>query len=251
MRIYLSGHLTIEAGDRAAGPERFPGQQGRAVFALLAGERGTPVTRDAVAEAIWPAGPPASWHGALSAIVSKLRGLLADLGLDGNASLVTASGCHELRLPPGTWIDHEAASDAIHEAESALRAGNPAAAYGPSAVAHHITRRPFLASEEGRWFEERRERLGAILLRALECRAEVYLWNREWTLAVDAAREAVTRRPFRESAWRLLMRAHEAAGNRAEALVAYEECRALLREELGTSPDAETRDLHRRMLTER
>jgi hypothetical protein len=98
-------------------------------------------------------------------------------------------------LPPGNWVDHEAAADAIHEAEAALKAGDPAGAYGPSAVAHHIARRPFMPGEEGEWFERRREKLASILVRALECRAEVYLWNDEPSLALEVARDAVALRP--------------------------------------------------------
>jgi DNA-binding SARP family transcriptional activator len=36
------------------------------------------------------------------------------------------------------------------------------------------------------------------------------------------------------------MRAHAAAGNRADALRAYERCRCLLAEELGVSPSPQT-----------
>lgn len=250
LRIYLSGRMTIEGGE-TVGPAEFPGQQGRAAFAYLVGERSGPVARTALADALWPAEPPAAWNTALSSIVSKLRSLLTYAGLDGAAALGTAGGCHELALPHDTWVDHEAASDSIHEAESALKAGEPARAYGPSAVAHHIARRAFLPGEAGRWFEERREKLGSILVRALECRGEVYVWNREYSLAVEVARDAVALRPFRESAYRLLMRAHAAAGNAAEALWVYENCRTLMSEELGVSPSRETRAVHFEVLNGR
>ena len=230
------------------GPAEFPGQQGRAAFALLVGERPNPVSRDLLAEAIWPHGPPTARDAALNSIVSKLRSLLARAGLDGAATLVAGAGCYEVQLPAGTWIDHEAASDAIHEAESALRAGDPAGAYGPSAVAHHIARRPFLPGENGPWFDGRREKLERILVRALECRAEVYLWNREHSLAVEAGRELVRLRPFREQGYRLLMRAYTASGNAAEALQVYERCRTLISEELGVPPSPETRALHQQVL---
>jgi DNA-binding SARP family transcriptional activator len=243
-RIYLSGRMTLESGAKLLGPSEFPGQQGRAAFALLVGDRRGPIARAELAEAIWPATPPRAWPAALASIVSKLRALLARADLDGARMLTYEGGCYELRLPPDTWIDHQAAEDAIHVAESALKAGDPAAAYGPSAVAHHIARRSFLPGEEGAWFERRREKLAGILTRALECRSEVYLWNREHSLAVEAARELVGLQPFRESGYRLLMRAHMAAGNTAEALRVYDQCRTLIADELGVPPSPQTQAIH-------
>ena len=247
-RIYLSGRMTLEAGGLTLGPRDFPGQQGRTAFAYLVSERRAPVSRRALAEAIWPSRPPAAWDTALSSIVSKLRALITRAGLAPQATLNAEGGCYELQLPPHCWIDHEVAADAIHEAEAALKAGEPGRAYGLSAVAHHIARRPFLPGEDAEWIDARREKLTAIRVRALECRAEVYLWNREHALAVEMAREAVELLPFRESAYRLLMRAHAAAGNTAEALWVYERCRALIAEELGVGPSRETREVHERVL---
>lgn len=248
LRIYLSGRITIEAGGRLFGPKAFPGQQGRVAFAYLVAERSRPVSRSELADALWSERLPASWDTALSAIVSKLRSLLHAAGLDGSNVLTGAGGCYELRLPQGSWIDLEVAADSIHEAESALKAGDPARAYGPSAVAHHIARRPLLPGEEGEWIEHRREKLRSILVRALECRAEVYLWNREFSLAVEAARDAVALQPFRETGYRLLMRAHAAAGNTAEALRVYEQCRRLISEELGVDPSRQTKAVYSQLL---
>lgn len=247
LRIYLSG-TRLEAGDTVLGPGDFPGQQGRAAFSLLAGERNSAITRAGLAAALWPAAPPRAWDAAITSIVSKLRALLRRAGLDGAAALVSEGGCYELRLPADTWIDHEVAADAIHAAESALRAGAPAKAYGPSAVAHHIARRAFLPGEEGEWFTLRRDKLASILVRALECRAEVYLWNREQALAVEVAREAVVLHPFRETGYQLLMRAHAASGNTAEAMKVYEQCRTLLSRELGVPPSPQTQALHSELL---
>jgi SARP family transcriptional regulator, regulator of embCAB operon len=247
LRIYLSGRMSIERGNVLLGPEAFPGQQGRAAFAILAAER-VPVSRNVLAAALWPGRPPRAWSSALNSLISKLRTLLGEVDLDGSMVLVSGAGCYELRLPPDTWVDHAVALDAVHEAEAALKAGDPAGAYGPSAVAHHIARRPFLPGEEGEWFDLRRDRLAAILVRALECRAGVYLWNGEYPLAVEAAREIVAQQPFRETGWQFLMRAHAAAGNTAEALLAYDRCRKLIAEELGVPPSPQTQAVHAELL---
>lgn len=248
LRIYLSGRISIENGEVLLPPQAFPAQQGRAAFAVLVGERDTLVSRSLLADVLWPDGPPPSWPAALSSIMSKLRALLFRAGVDGSEALAASGGCYALCLPPDTWIDHEVAADAIHAAEAALKAGDPARAYGPSAVAHHIARRAFLPEERGHWFEQRRERLASILVRALECRAEVYLWNHEHSLAVEAASDVVALRPFRETGYQLLMRAYAAMGNGAEALRVYERCRTLISEELGVGPSPQTRTVHAEVL---
>lgn len=248
LRIYLSGRMTLEGDHALLGPGEFPGRQGRAAFAYLVTNRRGPVSRSALADALWRGSPPASWDTALSALVSKLRSLLTRAGADGSVVLTGVSGTYEARLPPGTWVDHEAAEDAIHAAEAALAEGDVGAAYGPSAVARLIARRPFLPGEDADWIEARRDHLAGILVRALECRARVYLWNEEHSLAVESARELVGLRPFRESGYRLLMRAHAAAGNAAEALRVYDECRTVIADELGVGPSSETRAVHEDVL---
>lgn len=58
--------------------------------------------------------------------------------------------------------------------------------------------------------------------------------------AVQAAEDALAIEPFRETTYQPLMRVHAGAGNRAEALRAYQRCRDVLAEELGVPPSAET-----------
>ena len=248
VRIHLAGRVSLEVNGRQLDQSTFPGQQGRVVFAYLVAERSRPIGRSELAAVLWPGAAPPSCESALNAVVSKVRALVARAGLDASSVLVAAPGCYELRLPASAWVDVEAATDAIHDAESALRAGDAGRAYGPSAVAHHIARRPFLPGTESPWIDGMRARLRAILLRALECRAEVYLWNSEFSLAVEVARELTVLEPLRESGHRLLIRGLAAAGNAAEALSAYERCRRLIARELGVDPSRQTKAVYEAVL---
>jgi DNA-binding SARP family transcriptional activator len=236
LRIYLAGRVAIEQDTSVLGERDFPGRQGRLAFACLAARRTITLPREELAEVLWPGTLPGSWDTALSAVVSNLRSLLSRAGLPRTTTIARLPGGYRLHLPRDTWIDHEAARDAIDRAEGALRAGDPAVAYGWTGVAAAIARRPFLPGEAGTWIEHERAALRAILVRALDCYVRIYLWSGELPLAALAAEEALALEPFREVAYGQLMQIHARTGNRAEAIRAYERCRRLLAEELGIGP---------------
>jgi tRNA A-37 threonylcarbamoyl transferase component Bud32 len=236
MRVYLTGGLRVETAGLVVDRKAFDFPHAQLVVAYLVCERGRPVAWTEISELLA--------HSAASPIQADVlvEQLASTLAAKLPASeLRCAVATIELVLPRETWVDVEAAADAIHEAEGALRAGRTPDAFGPSAIAHHISRRPFLPGEQGPWVERHRERLHGILLRALEARGEVFLWNSETALAVEAAREVVELEPYRETGHQLLGRALAACGNTAQALKAYERCRQLLREGLGVEPSAQTR----------
>ena len=242
LRIYLTGEPCLLNGGVLIPAGRLPRRQGRLAFALLVGERARAVSRDELADVLWPEGQPAAHEVALSAVVSKLRALLIEAGVD-RPAIGAGDGCYRIELPASAWIDTEAAHEAVHQAEAALRRGAHPAAYGPAAVAAAILRRPFLSGLDGHWVERRRDALRRLLVRALDVLAEVHAANREPALALRAAEQAVSLEPFRESGYRRLMRLHHGAGDRAEALRVYRRCRRLLAEELDVAPSPETEAL--------
>lgn len=213
-------------------------------LAYLVLARTRPVPRDELVSALWPEQAPPSADTALSALVSKLRAGLARVGLDGAAMLDSAAGCYQLRLPAGAQVDVETAANSLDRAEGSLRAGDVGAAWSAATVATAILRRPLLAGDEAAWLTIRRTELRNLLVRAYDCLVDVWLERGDTTLAVAVAQSALEIAPYRESGYRRLMRAHAASGNRAEALRAYEQCRTLLRDELGINPDPETEAIY-------
>jgi DNA-binding SARP family transcriptional activator len=156
-----------------------------------------------------------------------------------------------LVLPVDAWIDVEAAEDAVHRAEASLRLGDADECVGWALVAASVCARAFLPGEEGAFVDRWRERLRSVRIRALEARGGALLLRREFELAARDAETALGLAPFRESSLQLLMRAHVAAGNAAEALRAYERTRRLMADELGVDPSAESRALFAGILAER
>jgi DNA-binding SARP family transcriptional activator/ABC-type branched-subunit amino acid transport system substrate-binding protein len=214
----------------------------------LVAEQGRPVPRDELAETLWDESPPATWDKALTVLVSKLRGLLAQAGLDGANVLTSAFGCYRLDLPEESWVDVLAAADAVQVAEEALAAEDLGDARAAASLAELLVRKPFLPGEDGMWVERKRRELDDVRDRALTVLAEASLRSGDATEAAKWAEQAIALVPFRETGYRRLMEAHAAAGNRAEALRVYERCRRLLAEELGTYPSPETESIYRELL---
>ena len=248
LRIFLAGRVAVEANGHVLDEARFPGRQGRLLFAYLVAERGRAVPRDELAEALWEDAPPATWDKALTVIASKLRGVLADSGIGSATALTGAFGCYRLELPEGTWVDVLAAESAAADAEKALAAGDFGAARAEGALAASLVQQPLLPGDDGAWVEEKRRDLAQVRLRALSVLAGACLREGDAAEAVTWAEQMTALEPFRESGYRRLMEAHVAAGNRAEALRVYERCRRLLADELGTYPSPETESIYRSLL---
>ena len=230
-KVQLCGRFVVELrGRRVEGD--LPGRQGRLLVAYLVANRDRTATREEVVDALWPDGR----DGGLAPLLSKVRRVLP---LDGLRPDV-----------PELWVDVEAATAAVHRAESALALGHPHEAWGPSQVAMFVAGRPFLAGEDAPWIDEERRSLSALHVRAVEAYAAATMGvgGTELAAAVRAARRLVELEPYRETGYRILMDALDREGNTAEALRVFDALRCRLRDDLGVTPSPATQDLHRRLL---
>lgn len=248
--MYLTGSVTLERAGAVVGEPDLPGKQGRLALTYLILNRTRPIRRSDLAEAIWGDQPPRADDSALSAIVSKLRGSLAALGLDASSVLVGRAGTYAVQLPAGAWVDREVATQAIDRAEGMLRQGpqEARAAWSDAAVATSILRRPFLPADDAPWITAERVEIERLLLRGLDALAEVWLTTGEFERAAQVAEQAVRAAPYHEASYRLLMRALQGSGNRAEAVRAYQRCREVLRADLGVDPAPETEAVYVELL---
>jgi DNA-binding SARP family transcriptional activator len=241
-RIQLCGLLAAEIEGRRREVE-LPGRQGRVLFIYLVANRARPVARRELRDVLWPGELPHTAETTLSGVLSRLRHVVGETVLQGREQL-------RLVLPANAWIDVEVALHAIHEAEAAIISANWPQAWISARVALHVSRRQFAAGYDGPWIDERRRSLGALHASALECVGEAGLGLRgtEIAAAERCGRALVALEPYRESGYRLLMRALDARGNAADALAVYDQLRHLLRDDLGAAPCAATQALHKELL---
>ena len=131
------------------------------------------VSRDELGAIIWPDSAPATWERSLSALISRLRGLLRLVG--GGASVTAGPEGYYLELPSEAWIDIQAAASDLDVAEGLARDGAFARAWGPTNVAVSILARPFLRGVDCPWADSQRRHLGDLHLRALDLLSRVSL----------------------------------------------------------------------------
>ena len=248
--VSLTGRVALRRGAKVVGEREFGGQRARVALALLVLERQRPVTREELAEALWPGELPATWATAVRVAVSRLRTALGPVMSDRRDALAGSFGAYQLRVDGRVDVDVERAEAAVTAAEADAGACRWETTAASAADARVVLVRPFLGGVEGPWVDGVRNRLRELLSRTLEALAQARTGLGQYTLAAAAALEAVSVDPWRESAHRRLMEAHEAGGNRAEALRAYERCRRLLAEELGVAPSVETTEIYQRLLGE-
>ncbi len=242
-RVQLCGAFVVELSGRPVGAA-FPGRQGRLLFAFLVSLRPHPVSRDQLIDALWADTPPTDAGAALNVVISKLRAAVGRDVLRGRSEL-------SVDLPDPAYVDIEVATAALHAAESAIAVGEWRRAWSPALTALFVARRKFVPEAEASWAESWRRRLADVHARALECYAAACLeiGGPELFGAQRAAQELIASVPLRETGHLLLMRAHAARGNVAEALTTYEQLRRLLGEDLGVDPSAAVQDLYGRLLT--
>jgi LuxR family maltose regulon positive regulatory protein len=241
MEVRLFGELEAVAGGV---PVPVRGAKQRALLALLALQRGQPVSADRLIDVLWGDRPAANPANALQAQIGQLRRTL------GTAAILTTEAGYALAAGPGEVDvvrferlvakgrrlaadgELEPASAALGEALG-LRRGEPLAEFAYTG-----------------FFDAERAHLDELTLVAIESRAGADLGlGRHGELASEL--EALCRQyPLRERLWELLILALYRNGRQAEALRAYTEIRDRLAGELGLDPGPALRELQARILAQ-
>jgi DNA-binding SARP family transcriptional activator len=181
--------------------------------------------RSYVAGTLWPEVPTGRANANLRAGLWRLPSTCR--------RLVELSACH-LRLTPSVTVDFPAAVALAHRL---LERSRDCTEDDLSSAARVMLLDDLLPT----WYEEdwvlvERERFRQLRLHALERMCERLTAAGRYGEAIDAGLAAVCAEPLRESAHRVLIKAHIAEGNQVEAGRQYEMIRHLLLDELGVEP---------------
>ena len=217
----------------------------RLCLAVLALNVGTPVRTTQLAEALWPAGPPARWESALQSHISRLRNALEPSRAARAPSTVieTQGDAYVLHLGDDD-LDARRFERAASDGRAALARGEHERAAALLRTALAEWRGPVLADiSDAHSLSTEVHRLDEVRLVASEERAEAELALGRHASAVADLEVLVHEYPLRERCWELLLLALYRSGRQAEALRRFQEVRAVLVGELGIEPGPALRDL--------
>ncbi len=218
------------------------------VFAYLAVEHRRSVSRDELANVLWPEMLPDTWNAALRGVLSDVRRFLERADLDPAQTLLTEQGRLRLQLPADAIIDIDEAREDLSQARERLTQGDARGAAEIASRAADAAGLPFLSFHDGDWADGVRSELDRLHISALELAGAAFAKSGDLLAALAAADRLVRADPFLESAHRLRISMLGETGDRAGALKAYERCKSLLATELGIEPSPETANMLRNAL---
>ena len=208
---------------------------------LLATRSGEAVSVDEILEALWPNVDEHHGRGSLRNALGQLRRLLGQSAIErGRDGLVLRDA----------WVDTAALLKLADEARRHARHGRLALAVNVAREAEALHLGEFRTHDpDALWAVPFRENLEArfreMTLDAAEYAVELG-WMRD---ALELGQRALDADATSERAYRVLMRGFAGLGETERALRIYERCRAVLAEELGIDPSAQSRSLHLEILT--
>ena len=218
------------------------GAKQRALLALLALNRGSPVSADRLIDQLWGDGQTAKPANALQAQIVQLRRTL------GASAIVTSESGYALDVSADD-LDAARFEDLVAEGRRLSAEGELALASAVLGDALRLRRgEPLSEFAYAGFADAERAHLNELALVATEYRVEADLGLGHHNELVGELEALCRDHPLRERLWELLMLALYRAGRQAEALRAFTEIRDRLVDELGIEPGSSLRDLEARIL---
>lgn len=237
LQVRLVGPLAVVRDGRVLDATEVGSHKTRLLLGLLAAAHGRVVAVDRIVAALWPDQPPKRPAENVATLVSRARSALG--------AGVVVGGRGGYRLGDGIGTDLVLAAAQLSDAESRLDAEPALALAAARQAADRLASAALLADEpDADWIGSARDDQAELLRRARHDMARAALRTGQPAVAREAAMSALRIDQLDEQACRSLMRAHDALGEPALAVAAFEGLRAVLADELGVDPAAETRDLH-------
>lgn len=214
---------------------------------ILLSERGRSFTVDQLVDLLYPETAPEKVLKNLRGRVSQLRKALEPKLQKGPDSVFVHNVGQGYRFNAHApcWLDTEAFAEHLESAEALTHTDRWPQALERYEQAIALYRGDYLEEDlYEEWTLPLRERFKKQFLSAMEGAARCHGKLGDFAAAIACCQRVIAHEPYRESAFRLMMRCHYHAGQQQQALEAYDACVRSLKDHLGVEPTLETRKLH-------
>ena len=228
MQVRLLGEVAIgtDAGSITVAPRA---RRTLAALGLAAGW----VAADRLAEQVWEEEVPPTWRVALRGVMAELREAAGD-------AAVVETGAAGYRLGPRVERDVEVLRRDVGTATELLEQGRDRSLLDLLRPHVGLTGERLAPGIEAAWLATGRADVDELGLRVAELVTAAASRQGRHADALAVARQAVAAHPLVERSHRALLRALAAAADRSAAVVAFDQCRTVLADELGVDPSDET-----------
>lgn len=242
LKVRLLGVFEVTRAGQEVDLKAARSQKAISLFKYLLSRRGMVTTREQILDTIWPGADPEGSERSFQVTLSTLRKLLDPH--DGLPVIIRRGQGYMLNPEIAFDVDVDRFLAHLKQGYWWWERGQTELAGAEWRLAEEQYGGEFLAEDPyDEWAIPQRERLAERYLDMQYRLAEVALRDGRFTEVVERAERIIAADPLRESAYRLLMNAHTAMGDRAVALRDYRRCAEVLKRELGEEPMAETQEL--------
>ncbi len=246
LSIETLGSFQVKRGSEVIPSNGWRREKSRQLFQLLLTYRQSPLDRDQIYEHLWPEADPATAQRNFKITLNTLYQVLEpdrDAGSD-SAFIVRDGTTYTLRLHADLWLDSDHFTRLTREG---LKPTSRSLEQLQEAV--NLYRGDYLPdSLYEPWAAEERERLATLFLESADKLCELYLESNRFNEAIDLSQRILARDNCWERAYRHLMQAYNALGDRGQLARTYQRCLQILKEELDVSPSQETQDLYKKYI---
>jgi DNA-binding SARP family transcriptional activator len=228
LRIRLLGELSLDLGDAPA--PLLESARAESLLAYLVLHREAAQSRRHHAFLLWPDSTEQQARTNLRHVLHNLRRALPQA----DARLAVTARTLRWRPDAPMWLDVAAFEDALDR--------------GALSEAADLYTGELLQGAYDDWLLGERARLHERFVDALARLSAACMEQGDHVGAIGHAERLLRADPLREETYRLLMRLHDARGDRARALRVYHACAAVLERELGVTPAPATRDAYEALL---
>ncbi len=251
LEVYSLGRFQIRVGWNRI--ERWHSLKAKSLLKYLVAQRGRPVPKDVLMEALWPGCEPSLANNNLKAAVRSLRQTLNWAGDSYRefAWVLFQDGSYMINPEAHLWTDTEQFEYHWHIGRQLEKQGKVDEAIREHETAEALYKGDYLEDDlYEEWTTLRREALKDFYLAILGRLADYSMRTSDYESCIVYCQKILDNDSCREDAYRRLMCSYSRLGNRNRAIGWYHLCERVVTAELDVHPDHQTIALHQRLLND-